>query len=338
MLRRVSGAYSGGKLRNRRSGIAAIPGALAGKVSGFGDTAAVALSAGLAGWVTGAGSSLAALSTGVSSAALSGVVPGAGALTGTLTVTTAGSYSAEATAYFAAMTVQPDAAQKTRINTFIVALKDAGVWPAVSMCHLLAGHHEQASRVDAFLPSRIAAAVNSPAFVVNRGWTCDGVGMYLDLAANAVGTGKFVQNSAFVYEYVLSGTAQGRSATGTISGTASNNRVWASVPASGSNETFRINDETGDILRAATGSVAGGRCLVREGAAIKRGYFNGTLVADLTTASTGNTSGNFAINRRSAVYSDAVVGVRLSGSALTAAQVAALHTATTNYLTSIGAI
>lgn len=78
-------------------------------------------------------------------------------------------YDTDAAAYFAAMTVQPDATRKGLLNTLIVALKACGAWATYDFFYVGASHDAQAMRINAKNPATYTLqAVNSPVFLVDR--------------------------------------------------------------------------------------------------------------------------------------------------------------------------
>lgn len=107
------------------------------------------------------------------------------------------SYSAEATALFARMSVAPDATRKGHIDTLIRALKTAGSWAKMDALYMEAAHDAQAARLNWVSSSYDALAVNSPTFETDRGYTGDGATSYLDFQFNAATAGgKYAQNDA----------------------------------------------------------------------------------------------------------------------------------------------
>jgi len=110
------------------------------------------------------------------------------------------SYSAEATALFAAMDVQPSAARKSSYNTLITTLKAQGLWDKTDVLHLYAAHDAQAGRLNIKSPSTFAATeANSPTFETDRGYTGNASTSYLSTTFNpATAGGVFVQNSGHI--------------------------------------------------------------------------------------------------------------------------------------------
>lgn len=106
-------------------------------------------------------------------------------------------YDPAANALFAAMTTPPDAARKTLINNMIVSLKASGVWALLDCLYVLAAADNQAARLNWKAPGTFTASpVNSPAFVVDRGYTGDGSSSLLDSGFNPATTGQGTLNSA----------------------------------------------------------------------------------------------------------------------------------------------
>lgn len=246
-----------------------------------------------------------------------------------------GSYSAEATTYFAAMAVQPDATQKGRLDALISALVSAGIWSKLDYL-MLAGHDAQSSRVNAIDPSEEATTVNSPSFTAFSGYTGDGSSAYIDLGETVTAGPNYAQDDAHVGVWLV-GSASSSLGTFGTTGNNSQNRLRLEIPTSG-NEEFRVNDNNDSILRSATGSAAGYRVITRESATTLRGYFGGALVADLTDTSDGVPVSTNSVLRRQNTYSQATFAVFHKGGALTAAQVSALNTHLSTYLTAIGAV
>jgi hypothetical protein len=90
--------------------------------------------------------------------------------TTTWSFTTASTYEAEAVTLFAAMSSQPDNTRKAHINTFIAALKTAGIWAKGDVLYC-AGHDEQASLLNWIDPGTFdGTASGSPTFTADEGW------------------------------------------------------------------------------------------------------------------------------------------------------------------------
>jgi hypothetical protein len=85
-------------------------------------------------------------------------------------------FAAETSTLLAAMDVEPATGRQSLINTYIVGLKDAGIWAKFDLLYVLAAHDEQAARLNWVAPASFEA-VNvgaGPTFVADRGITGDG--------------------------------------------------------------------------------------------------------------------------------------------------------------------
>jgi len=250
----------------------------------------------------------------------------------------ASSYSAEATAYFAAMTTQPDATRKGLIDTLIVALKaGANAWSALDRFVLFASHDSQSALLDAHDPTKSASAVNSPVFTTDRGFAGDAASSHIDFGepGNAAGN-QMTQNSASMGVWI---NAQGAtSGLRFLAGqTGAAYRLTVTGRNTTGNETFRASDATDSVSRANTGTRLGHRTSVRPDASTKLSYLNGGNQVSVSLASTGVAATNNTVLRAGTNYSDDRAAAAYLGASLTATQVSELHTALNTYLTAIGA-
>jgi hypothetical protein len=92
--------------------------------------------------------------------------------------------NAEAEALVARMSTAPNATRKAVIDTLVGSLKTAGVWAELDIFYVLAAHTQQAALLNWVSSSYDATAVNSPAFVADRGFTSDASTSYLDTGFN----------------------------------------------------------------------------------------------------------------------------------------------------------
>lgn len=249
----------------------------------------------------------------------------------------AASYSAEATAYFAAMSSQPDDTRKGLIDTLIGGLKTDGIWTKLDWLLLIAAHDSQAARVNAITPSKVASVVNSPTFTTDRGYAGDGATSYIDFGeAYNAGGNQFSQDSACAGVWINTSAAtalvsqMGQVATST-------GRVLIRARNSSGNETFELNNAGGDTSQANPGTRAGHRAASRTGSAVLRSFFNGTRVADLTTASTEASTGTICVLRSTASYTADRAAAAYCGSGLTDTEMGNIHTRLNTFLTAIGA-
>lgn len=78
------------------------------------------------------------------------------------------------------MSVAPGDARTGAIDALVRALKAAGVWAKLDALYLLAAHDAQAARLNWVSSGFTLAAVNSPGFTADRGYSGDGATSYLD--------------------------------------------------------------------------------------------------------------------------------------------------------------
>ncbi|MCW5719329.1 MAG: hypothetical protein KIS68_16035 [Bauldia sp.] len=111
--------------------------------------------------------------------------------------------NAEAEAVVTAMAMQPNNARKLLIDTFVGALKAAGVWSKIDAMWVLAAHDEQAARLNWKSPGTFTLTrVNGPTFMTDRGFAGDGSTSYLDTGWDASNDGvQLTQNDAHISSY-----------------------------------------------------------------------------------------------------------------------------------------
>lgn len=85
------------------------------------------------------------------------------------------SYDPDAQALFDRMTVQPDADRKALISGAFIAGKAKTWWAKMDALYFLAAHNAQAGLLNWLSATHDLLQVNSPAFVVDRGYSGDGV-------------------------------------------------------------------------------------------------------------------------------------------------------------------
>jgi hypothetical protein len=106
--------------------------------------------------------------------------------------------NAEAAALVARFTTQPTNARKALIDTFVGALKTAGVWTKLDALYVMAAHDSQAARQNWIANQYNLTPVASPTFTVDRGYQGDGSSSYLttDFNPTTASSPKLTQNSA----------------------------------------------------------------------------------------------------------------------------------------------
>lgn len=105
----------------------------------------------------------------------------------------------------------PSAAQQVKQNTFLVALKTAGVWNLLDILYVYAtdGNSDFAT-LNWKAPTLFQCAkVNSPTFTTNQGFTGNGSTSYVNSNWSAFGNGvNYTQNNASMGGYVNSNIAE----------------------------------------------------------------------------------------------------------------------------------
>lgn len=192
------------------------------------------------------------------------------------------SYDPAAQAYFAAMTVQPSTAMKTKLNARIVALKAGGCWDLLDWISFydFGVQNDQGALLNVKNPAQTASLVNSPTFSANGGFAgVAGTTSYInsgwDPATNAV---NFAQDSAFM------AMRTGTNASGV---TIDVGGPKASInPRNGSNSiSVRGNMTTTSAVAAPGTTSAGVTAWDRSGAAAGTIYRDGASVTTFTTTS-----------------------------------------------------
>lgn len=249
----------------------------------------------------------------------------------------------DAWAYVAAMTVRPAYARQTLIKDLVEDLKSAGVWTKLDCLHLLAAHHEQASRLNARAPGSFTLAATTvsstaPAFTADRGWQGGGAGAtaggYLAGGFNAaVGTNQLQQDSAHLAVWVH------QASSGTISGAFREAGGGQSLIACRSPTAvlWCMANATGADAPAQGGDGTGFHAWSRQSPASYHAYQDVTDLGTISRASTALAAGTFHVLRGGSGYSNARVAAACWGAGLSGSEVADLRNALHTYLVGVGA-
>lgn len=243
-------------------------------------------------------------------------------------------YSAAASAYFAAMSSQPDATRKGLINTLIEGLTTDGVWSKLDLFYLLASADVQSARLNAKTPAANTITENATCtFTPDRGYTADGVLGYLDtgLARNA--GGNYAQNSASLFSWINSSTG-----TTEAVGTFYCNNAVALLPDTATGLQGRVN-QTSTATFGNPANRLGSRCISRTASTTTNAQVAGVasgstsaIVSSALNASNFLLLGEIGTSNSLDRLACAAVGGGLSGTEMTA-----LHNRVSTYLTAIGA-
>jgi hypothetical protein len=252
------------------------------------------------------------------------------------TMKDAGGYTfvnSEAAALVARFTTPPTNARKVLIDNFYTAIKLVGL-SKFDAIYMLAAADAQSSLLNWVQDAYNLTAVNSPAFVVDRGYTGDGSTSYLDTGFNpttAVGA-KFVQDSGALSVWSRTNLANG---AGTSFDFGSPNSYVGRSTTAGQG-TGRPNAGSGQSygLLVYPGYVG----YSRTAAAVWEAYAAGVDSGGGTTVSAAPTNatlricsigaGSFGVNQ---------IATALIASGLSAAEELATYNALNTYLQAIGA-
>ncbi|SCY69259.1 hypothetical protein SAMN05660666_02502 [Novosphingobium aromaticivorans] len=250
------------------------------------------------------------------------------------------SYSAEATAYFAAMSVQPDATRKSALDTLIASLKSAGVWAKLDWLTVHAAHDEQAARVNAVNPAQVASVGVAPTFTTDRGYTGNGTTQYLNTGWNPSSAGgKFTQNDCFMGMWAGTDVTSGAQYDCGNSNATINGRSGATSPitaqsAASSTPTLPVSTSIGFTSFTRTSSTAG------------VAYKNGASMGAISSTSTTLRNASFLICAANSSTTGTVTAANFStrrnqalcwGQGLSGAEQLALYNALATYMTAVGA-
>ncbi len=245
-------------------------------------------------------------------------------------------YCSEANALFARFTTPPTAQRKTQINTLIVALKTAGVWAKLDVLDVLAAADAQAARQNWIADRYNAAAVSSPTFTADRGYTTDGAASHLDLNFNPTTASSplFVQNDAYVG--LWSRTSGPMASSGFFfDGT---DGVTLNTRTAGNLMTWRINQRFADVTAAVVTDGSGWFSATRSSSTATRASRNGSQLATSPSESAALNNNTLYLGRSTASSYVAVsVSAVAIGKFLTTAEDAALSAALLVYLQGVGA-
>lgn len=252
----------------------------------------------------------------------------------------------EATALFAAMTVQPSAARKTIIATCISSLISSGVWAKLDRLYVLAAHTEQASLLDWVHPGTDSLArfdANPIIFEKDRGFSTFAItsGSYGQLR-NTVqlgSIGQYGQNNAHISAWFLKdsptaypfGASVGRPIT-ILPNSGSSTATWTINTASGTESSFSISNYNGQpftkgMFLANRGAVSS------HSAGDQYGWLNGVNMGSQTVASTTDYQ---TLNASIIRGSQCEASMMSLGAALTDAQILAFYQAMQTYMIAMG--
>lgn len=247
-----------------------------------------------------------------------------------------GGVAAETAALTSRFTTPPTNTRMRLIDNLIISLKKANVWSKLDAFYMLAAADTQSSLLNWVSTSYNLTAVNSPAFVVDRGYTGDGSTSYLETSFNpttAVGA-KFTQNSASQGLWSLTNLANAGASSfdmGNTSAQIDRQGVVAGQAVGRSN--------TGAGIVIAPGAYPGDASWSRTASNVWEGYAQGIDAGGGTDASAAMTNASFRIlSVTAAAFGVNQIASADWGSGMTAAERLAIKSARQIYLQAVGAV
>lgn len=243
------------------------------------------------------------------------------------------SYSAEATALFAAMNTQPDATRKGLIDTLISALVASGVWAKLTALYVMQGADAADARLNWKNPGTntlsYGGTMAAGDFTTDRGFLGDGVDKHLNTGIN---DNTLSLNSVCVGAWVNQDGGGTASSVSTTSGTT----TFRVIPRDGS-ARVSVRTHSGNLLYSTVPNRLGYTVGNRADAVNASAYKNGSLLTTGASASTTLTSANITILRDSTNYAnDRIIVVLLATSLDATEQGAGSYTPLNTFLTAIG--
>ena len=245
-------------------------------------------------------------------------------------------FDSNAMAIMAAFTTPATMARQQLINTFVVALKESGVWAALDVLYVLAAADSQAALINWRNPGTFnATAVNSPTHKVDRGFTGDGASSRIDTTWTPNTNGiKFLQNDASAWYW---GFSSGTMSTGPIGNASVAPRVAIAPRSVADAFNGRINDNTGLAITSIT-DAAGFWGMQRTASNARTAFRNGVSIGSDTTASTGRpTQSQWILGGNATSFSTASVSAAAWGASLAGLE-ARFYAAVLAYMQGVGVV
>lgn len=248
----------------------------------------------------------------------------------------------DAVALLARMTVTPSVARQQAIETLIVGLKSLGVWTKFDALYVMAAHDGQAARRNWVADAYNLSAVNSPAFVADRGYSGDGSTSYLSTGFNVSSAAgrKFQQNDAHVGVWVgteLSAFARYDLGVGRAAINSRHTTNAMMVNLNGGSETVATADSSSVGYSVIARSAANAGLWRKNGAAFSGSFTTASqavpnavlLIGGFNSSTTGTITPSGLSARQ--------IQIAHFGSNLTAAEIQSMHTLFAAYRTAVGA-
>lgn len=253
----------------------------------------------------------------------------------TFTTLTTGTSDTSFDNLIAAMVVPPNNFRKANIAQLIQKLYASGTWAKTDVFWVLAAHDEQAARLNWKSPGTFTLnAINSPAFVADRGFTGNGSSSWLDTGWDRPTNGvQFTQNNAHISIYQR--TAAGSNVPN-ISDTNASYRA-AIGGQGGANRWTRLNSGT-NIFGPAGGTYPQQLISRRNDATNVSMLADGVQVTVPSAAASGAMNTNdIGIGRVGTGYNTGQIAGNSWGAYFDDTEAAAFYTAWNAYMVAVGA-
>jgi hypothetical protein len=265
-------------------------------------------------------------------------------MTQMMQVMAAGKIDPDAAAIIAAMTVPPNGARRTLINSTVLSLKAGGVWSLLDTIWFMAAHDDQAGRLNWKAPASFTLAANGGiTFTADRGWQGNGTTGYLNTGWTPATHGvNYALNDASFGVYSRTNSPDAAAIDiGAISSGVSRN--WIQLRTTSNNNSVDINSNgtTGQALVAAFNSLGLGGAR-RTASNATQIYRNGAQTQAGSQASSGVTAVSFFVGARNNnstpdFFSPRQYAFAFTGAAMSEAQHAQFYTIVQDYMTAVGA-
>jgi len=249
--------------------------------------------------------------------------------------------------YAAKMTVAPSTDRLAKLATFFDALISNGLWSGISVLQIYASHAEQAALVNARnVP--VVAANSGMTFTADQGFTGTSTASFVNTNVNPVtGDSKLAPGNVSYGLYIRGNLSTNGCDLGFVPTTTGKGILLYFTQATG-NASFRINtmDVNANNTFAGPSDISGlwsvSRKSVNSTTCFQKGVQVG--ITDTVNADVGESSNLIFVGNRNSSNNTSGTngtlrqyGMFIAGSGRTPAQEAALNSAVTTYLTSIGA-
>lgn len=241
---------------------------------------------------------------------------------------------ADAAAFVAAMTAEPNGIRKRLIDTYVLALKAAGVWDKLDILYLLAAHTSQAARLNLKDPEAFTLIdVVAPTFTIDRGFQGNGSTQALSTQFTPSTDGvNFTQDDASLWVWCLTTADEG----GADCGAAVTQNSFIRARSAGT--TIQVSLNNAVTTSNAIGTAVGLTGVSRNDANNQRIWKNGVELSSAAGTSAGLPTNAFRIcGRYNDSFSTKLIANFAAGAYLDTDEGLAYYNATLAYLQGVGA-